>query len=101
MKIKKHEYHTNSSYILEIDGKNGKEELLVEYHYQEIIVNENYEIHHPVDSAHYEPSESKHFIFIEKVNKIIDESIDIELFLSAEECEIIENYISYAKQSEW
>ena len=101
MKIKGNEYYTNDSYILKIFTNNKDLEILVEYHFQEVCVNEGYEIWHPVDQAHKEPSEYKYSVHIEKVNEIEDDEIGNEIYLSPEDCRVIEDYISELKQDEW
>lgn len=101
MKILSHEYYTNSSYILKYEDNSIVKEILVEYHFQEIMVHEGYEIHYPVDKAHQEPNEYKYYVHIEKVNLIENEDILEEIYLSTEENKIIEDYIVDIKESEW
>ena len=104
MKIIGNEYHSHDSYILKIETlKNDeilKSEIFVEYSHQEICVSEGYEIYYPVDSAHQEPSEYKHYIEIIKVNKIENEDITDEIILDSKEQELIEEYLIDLKKSE-
>ena len=96
MKILSHEYHTSDGYIIKYQDENqDTKEILVEFHYQEIVISEGYELY-----LHKEPPTVKSYTSITDVVEIVDEDLGESIVIDNEFTKMLEEYITDIKVHE-